>query len=441
MLNDEVRQFRAQYVNRGHGHLFHNLLLFCRILREMGLDVNPTRTIDLLRSLEFINLKNKQDFYEVGKAIMLRHNDEQPIYDYVFQMFWRKWPTKEELENPLNDLPPEYWGDKKEPGQLPKNPNPEREDANKNKEGQEIDQGKMSRKVSEDEADENAPEDEQLLDREQTYSASEILQSKDFQDFSQEELQEAKRLLSELRWKLSLRVCRRYAPSRNGNRFDGRRTVRKALRFGGVPLELARKERKQKPRQLVLICDVSGSMDLYSRLLLQFMHSLENGLRYVETFVFGTRLTRITHELRNKNVDEALLNVSKVVKDWAGGTKIGESLETFNVHWARRVLGHGAIVIIISDGWDRGGVDILRREMARLQRLSYRLIWLNPLLGLPDYQPLTVGIQAALDYVDDFLPAHNFKSMRELGMLLESLSTAQRPERKQHFAKPLMAKR
>jgi len=434
MLNDEVRGLRSQYENRGQGHLFHNLLLFSRILREMGLDVNPSRTIDLLRSVELIGLGNKENFYEAGKAIMLRRADEQPIYDYVFQMFWRRWPTRDDAaKNALDQLPSEYWDNDKRIEKAPekKEADAERDDLAKKEEQQPGDDAKMSKRLSEDDGTGSTDDNDSDVEKQQTYSASEVFQSKDFQDFTQDELAEAKRLMSDLKWRLSLRPSRRQAPSKHGRRLDGRRTVRKSLRYGGVPLELAHKERKYKPRPLVLICDVSGSMDLYSRLLLQFMHSLESGLKYVETFVFGTHLTRITHELKAKHVDEALLNVSKVVKDWAGGTKIGESLETFNLKWARRVLGHGAVVIIISDGWDRGSVDTLRREMARLQRLSFRLIWLNPLLGLPDYQPLTVGIQAALDYVDDFLPAHNFKSLENLGMLLQSLGETNRPERKQ----------
>lgn len=432
MINEEVRQLRAHYDVRGQGHLFHNLMLFARILREMGMDANPTRTIDLLRSVELIGLGNKQDFYEAGKTIMLRRIEEEPIYDYVFQMFWRRWPTREDEENPINELPPELYQTEERPNKEkpkpPPNQSPQREQANQPE--QELDTGKLGKKLAEGDTDEEG--DDSDVERQQTYSASEIFQSKDFQDFSPDELTEAKRLMMALRWSLSMRPSRRMAQARHGRQFDARRTVRKSLKYGGLPLELYKKDRKLKPRPLVLICDISGSMDLYSRLLLQFMHSMENGLKFVETFVFGTRLTRITHELKNKNIDEALLNVSKMVKDWSGGTKIGESLESFNLKWARRVLGHGAVVIIISDGWDRGSVETLRREMARLQRMSFRLIWLNPLLGLDDYQPLTVGIQAALDYVDDFLPAHNFKSLESLGQLLANLNERNRPERRQH---------
>lgn len=435
MLSNEVRELKAHYEDSGQGHLFHNLMLFARVLREMGLDANPTRTIDLLRSIEFVGLGNKQDFYEAGKAIMLRRYDEEPIYDYVFQMFWRRWPTKEDLDANQNDMiPQEILGnspqaEKKGPK---KEPNKEkREQADQGE--KELDAGSVGKRIAEGDGEEGENDDSNI-EKQQTYSAAEILAEKDFQDFSPDEMTEAKRLMMALRWSLSMRPSRRMAQARHGHRFDARRTVRKSLKYGGVPIELYKKDRKMKPRPLVLICDISGSMDLYSRLLLQFMHSMENGLKFVETFVFGTRLTRITHELKNKNIDEALLNVSKLVKDWSGGTKIGESLETFNLRWARRVLGHGAVVIIISDGWDRGSVDTLRREMARLQRMSFRLIWLNPLLGLPDYQPLTVGIQAALEYVDDFLPAHNFKSLESLGGLLADLNERNRPQRRQHVA-------
>ncbi|MEI6043086.1 MAG: VWA domain-containing protein [Chloroflexota bacterium] len=433
MLRDEVRQLRGYYEASGHGHLFHNLLLFARILREMGLDANPTRTIDLLRSVEFIGLSSKEDFYAAGKAIMLRRADEEPLYDYVFQMFWRRWPSREEDGNPFHEVPQTYplAGQENSKKEMPKPPTNQNQREPANQSQQALDLATMGKRLAEGETKAG---DNSKVEKQETYSALETLQTKDFQDFSPDELTEAKRLMLALRWSLSLRPSRRMAAARHGRRFDARRTVRKSLKYGGIPIELYKKERKQKPRPLVLICDVSGSMDLYSRLLLQFMHSMENGLKFVETFVFGTRLTRITHELKNKNIDEALFNVSKLVKDWSGGTKIGESLENFNLKWARRVLGHGAVVIIISDGWDRGSVETLRREMARLQRMSFRLIWLNPLLGLTDYQPLTVGIQAALEYVDDFLPAHSFRSLENLGLLLADLNECNRPSRRQHSA-------
>ncbi len=433
MIREEIRALRSGYENRGQGHLFHNLMLFSRILREMGLDANPTRTIDLLRSVEIIGLGHKEDFHDAAKAIMLRRYEEEPIFDYVFQMFWRRWATPDEDDENqlLKDVPPEVWGDKKPNQPQPKSPTPPQRDPDAKQSDQPGDDSKTVKRLAEGDG-ENAGEADES-EKQQTYSASETFQTKDFQDFTTDELDEARRLMAQLRWSLPFHKTRRLEAARHGRRLDARRVVRKSLKYGGVPVELSWRRRKLKPRPLVLICDISGSMDLYSRLLLQFMHSMETGLRHVETFVFGTRLTRITHELKNRNVDEALNNVSKIVKDWSGGTKIGESLETFNLKWARRVMGHGAVVIIISDGWDRGSVDTLRREMARLQRLSFRLIWLNPLLGLPEYQPLTVGIQAALEYVDEFMSAHNFRSLQQLSDLLARINQTSRAERKQHL--------
>jgi uncharacterized protein with von Willebrand factor type A (vWA) domain len=194
--------------------------------------------------------------------------------------------------------------------------------------------------------------------------------------------------------------------------------MRRALRTGGEALMLPRRTRKRRRRPLVVLCDISGSMDRYSRILLQFVYSMSAGLRNVEAFVFGTRLTRITRLLRNRDIDEAVADVGRQVLDWGGGTRIGEALKEFNFRWGRRVLGHGAIVLLISDGWDRGDPEIIRREAARLQRTSHRLIWLNPLLGREGYQPLTRGLQAALPYVDDFRPVHNLQSLEQLGDVL-----------------------
>lgn len=195
---------------------------------------------------------------------------------------------------------------------------------------------------------------------------------------------------------------------------------------------MAWRDIRTEPRPLVLICDISGSMERYSRILLQFAHAISAGLGDVETFVFGTRLTRITRQLRHKDIDDAIDAVSKHVVDWSGGTRIGEAIKEFNFRWGRRVLGRSPVVLLISDGWDRGDPELLAREMDRLQRSCHRLIWLNPLLGTPGYEPLTVGMQAALPFVDDFLPVHNLVSLEQLGAKLASLS-AQRPPRRQRM--------
>jgi hypothetical protein len=248
-----------------------------------------------------------------------------------------------------------------------------------------------------------------------SYSAQEVLKDKNFGDFSEDELELARRLMERMRWRTARRLTRRTERAARGRQLDLRRTVRRAFTTGGETLTWAHKERKLKPRPLVLICDVSGSMERYTRLLLQFLHTVSHGTNAnVETFVFATRLTRITPSLRRRRVADALERVADEVADWSGGTRTGESLAIFNRHWARRVLGRGAVVLIISDGWDRGDVEQLGKEMLRLHRTSYRLMWLNPLLGSPNYRPLTRGMQAALPHLDDFLPVHNLKSLEAL---------------------------
>jgi len=234
--------------------------------------------------------------------------------------------------------------------------------------------------------------------------------------------------MAAMRWNLGMRPTRRKTPARKGSYPDMRRMVRRNLKYGAEMIDLTWREIKRKPRPLVIICDISGSMSLYSRLLLHFIHTISNGLMNVEAFVFGTRLTRITRQLKRRDVDDAVRDVSKAVQDWSGGTRIGDAIHYFNQKWSRRVLGHGAVVLIISDGWDRGEAGMLQAEMDRLQHSCHRLIWLNPLLGSPDYRPLTIGMKTALPYIDNFLPAHNLDSLISLGNILASIDDS-RPAR------------
>jgi uncharacterized protein with von Willebrand factor type A (vWA) domain len=253
-----------------------------------------------------------------------------------------------------------------------------------------------------------------------SYSAREVSRTKDFAEFSEQELIDAKAMLDRLQWEPGSRLTRRWTAG-SGNTADFRRMIRANLRYGGEPLEIKTKQRKQKRRSLVLLCDISGSMERYSRMLLHFMHTLAGGIPRCETFLFATRLTRITRELASRGAAEAMLKISRQVSDWSGGTRIGEVLRVFNVAWARRTLGHGAVVLIISDGWDRGDPELLRREIARLRRTCHRLIWLNPLLGSREYQPLTRGMRTALPLIDDFLPVHNLESLEALAEHLNTL--------------------
>jgi uncharacterized protein with von Willebrand factor type A (vWA) domain len=265
------------------------------------------------------------------------------------------------------------------------------------------------------------------------YSPDEVLRNKDFGEMTWEEIQEAKQAIASLQWNLGERRTRRNRPYSKG-RINLRRMIRDNLKHGGEPINLAYRQRVFRPRPLVVLSDVSGSMERYSRMLLHFIHALTHGLKdtTVEAFVFGTRLTRITRHLRYKDVDESLDELGHIVRDWSGGTRIGEALRTFNFQWARRVLGRGAVVLVISDGWDRGDLSLLGKEIVRLQHSSYRLIWLNPLMGSDEFQPVQRGMATVMPCVDDFLPVHNLVSLERLAEVLSSVA-AVRPVRRQRL--------
>jgi hypothetical protein len=383
------------------GHLLEYILAFTHLLREMGVDVSPGQALDLVRALDHVPITSREDFRATACCTLIRRHEDLPLFDAAFDFFWRT-PSFDPLMLAIPKV--------KVPSRPLRLPKRQRDPGA----GEGTEEREEQRKV------------EFLL----SYSAGEALRTKDFGMFSWEEVQACKELLRELVWRIEPRKTRRRRPTARGRQLDMRRVLRRNLRYGGEPLELAWREVRRRQRPLVVLCDISGSMDRYSRILLQFVHTISNGLRDVETFVFGTRLTRITRLLRQRDIDDAIDAVSKQVLDWSGGTRIGTTLKNFNYIWARRVLGHGAVVLLISDGWDRGDPQLLSREMARLQRSCHRLIWLNPLLGGRDYQPLTQGMQAALPYVDDFLPVHNLLSLEELGAHLSSLGS-QRPERRQ----------
>jgi uncharacterized protein with von Willebrand factor type A (vWA) domain len=383
------------------GHFLHNLLLFGRVLRGVGLDVNPGRMIDLVQALEHINLGARADFYFAARSLLVHQHDDLAVFDQAFNQFWRPpssgWLAGLPLAGPRRRT--------QKLQVVPPSPQPR------------------------DEAGTNGPSNPDappVIEATRAYSAQDALRRKDFSELSAEEYAAIKALISQVTWHLGDRRTRRQKPGR-GERLDLRRTLRQNLKYGGQVLEWSFRAPKYKPRPLVILADISGSMERYTRLLLHFVYGLSFGLsQTVEAFVFGTRLTRITHPLQHKDVEQALKEVSLSVRDWSGGTRIGEALKDFNFIWGRRVLGRGAVVVIISDGWDRGDPELLRREMGRLQRTCYRLIWLNPLLGSPTYEPLTRGIQAALPYIDDFLPVHNLASLEELAAHLAGLDDRRR---------------
>lgn len=404
-----------------------NLLAFGRDLRDAGLRVGSGQIISFVDAIAEIDCKRRMDFYQAAKTTLVNSPDQIPVFDAQFDIFWRKvmnpMPPVEQVQQPNElDMPPPPGS---EPQERRETQNPEGEGESKISKQRAILAVEDSNADSAEGENVDSPPEDVLV-----FSAREILRKKDFAQFTPEEIAEARRAIARMDWRLGTRKTRRKERAPHGDFVDHRATLRRSLRYHGLPIELKRRQQKERMRPLILICDISGSMDRYARLLLQFVHALEHGLDSVEVFVFGTRLTRITRELRKRNVDDAIEHVVKSVDDWSGGTRIGEAIKTFNYKWARRVLRSGATVVMISDGWDRGDPQLLSREMARLQRSSRRLIWLNPLLGAPGYQPLTQGIRAALPFVDEFLPIHNLKSLEALAAILGEVED-QAPIRRQ----------
>jgi uncharacterized protein with von Willebrand factor type A (vWA) domain len=380
------------------GQLLHNLVLFGRVLRGLGLDVNPSRVHDVFHALQHIQIGRQPDFYFTLRSLLVHRHEDQPLFDQAFTLFWRIPTERWEITLPAPARP------RRRPTVVPPSlPAP--------------------KEAPPSTADQDGSGRPPLIEATVTYSAAEVLRRKDFAEMTPEELAAVRQAIAQMMWRLGERRTRRRRAGR-GAWLDLRRTVRSNLRHGGELLRRAYREPKRKPRPLVVVADVSGSMERYTRLLLHFVYSLTFGLRQpVESFVFGTRLTRITRQMAHKDVETALREVAQVVNDWAGGTRIGDCLKRFNFDWGRRVLGRGAVVLLISDGWDRGDPQLLSHEMARLKRSCHRLIWLNPLLGMPDYEPLTRGMQAALPYVHDFLPVHNLASLEDLAASLLRLES------------------
>ena len=380
---------------------FHNLLLFGRLLHAAGLGVSPGQMITVVQALPHIDIGQQHQLYHTLRALLLINHEDIPLFDHAFDQFWHPSATAP-LHQALSDLltpatPPQ-------PEQLIVPPSLDEEEA-------------------ETPSDEEEEEDDTttLIELTQVYSQQEQLRERDFSTMDEAELALIQQFMAKIVWQLGQRRTRRFQPGQ-GEQLALRQLLRRNLRYGGEWLDWPRRERKIKPRPLVIIADVSGSMERYTRLLLHFVYGMAMGLsQHVEAFVFSTHLTRISRQLRRRSVTQALREVSEEVSDWSGGTRIGESLHTFNYQWGRRVLRRGAVVLLISDGWDRGDPALLGREMARLQRTCHRLIWLNPLLGLPRYEPLTRGIQAALPYIDDFLPVHNLASLEMLATHLAAL--------------------
>ncbi len=375
--------------------ILHNMVLFCRTLRQEGLAVTTGQVLAAIDAARHISVTKREDVKAALRAILVNRKEDLDAFNQSFDAFWSSSTGKSQLE--LGRLLQRTT--RIHPSTL-------------------LDQALAD---SESSRKEEAPEPEALSGR-QRFSALERLRRQDFARLTEKELELVKGLMNRFSWSPPVRTTRRKIVTRRGPYMDLRRMFRASLRYDGWPLNLMWRSRKTRYRPLVLICDVSGSMESYSRILLQFCYVLSRGWQHVEVFLFSTRLSRITHQLRHRNIDLALARALSVASDWGGGTRIGEALKEFNFRWSRRVLGGGPIVLIVSDGWDRGDADRLAAEMDRLRRSCHTLIWLNPLLGTAGYQPLTRGIQAALPRIDFFLPVHNLVSLERLAALLPEIS-------------------
>lgn len=384
-----------------NGQLLSHIVGFSQKLREAGMVLTPGQTTAFAQSLTEIPIFDALVFFYAARSSLVTKKEDYAKFEEAFRKYWKTLSLERFPAELLSQttFPPKK-EQKAKPGEVGREP----------KSG-------------------NPPPDQPplpVIDRALTFSETEVLKTKRFDHMSERELEAARRLLYGFSWSPPERKTRRLK-ARGSESLDLRRSFRASLKNQGELIDLKFRSHKTKPRPIVALADVSGSMERYARMLLHFLHafSLEQtrqGVRQIETFTFGTRLTRITRALKKRSVDAALAEVGQEVKDWSGGTRIGESLHLFNQTWAKRVLGHGAVVLVISDGWDQGEPQQLAFEMERLQKSCHRLIWLNPLIGTPGYQPLTRGLVAAMPFIDDFLPIHNLNSLEALIEALAGLN-------------------
>ncbi len=374
-------------------HLTRNLLLFGRVLRGLGLEVSPGRMRDLIGVTEHVGIEDRADFRHAAHGLLVHRHEDLPLFDAAFDAFWRK-PAEGTTALDLSAL-----------GETRRFRRPRFAALHPPRSGG-ADQGNR---------EEANPADPPLLQPVLVASAEERLRHKDFGEMTAEELAEVAAFVRGAAQNPETRRTRRRRPGARPF-LDLRRTLRDSHRRGGLVFTWAHRRRLVKPRPIVVIADVSGSMERYTRVLLLFAYALaQHKETRLEAFVFGTRLTRITRHLRGHDPERALREVSHAVPDRSWGTRIGEALHAFNFGWARRVLGGRPLVLVVSDGWDRGDPELLAEEMARLARSCARLVWLNPLLGAPDYEPLTRGMQAALPHIGALLSVHNVASLEDLG--------------------------
>jgi hypothetical protein len=380
----------GQRMTESSGKLADNILYFARALRAAGMPVGPGSVLDALTALQVAQVGNRDDVYWTLHAVFVKRREHSILFDQAFRIFFRRRGLMEKM---LAAMLPET---------LPSAPKPPEAGA------QRIQDALF--------AGMNQPEREEQLeiDARLTVSDREVLQKKDFAQMTAAEIAQAKDAIARLALPFELVRTRRLAPSRHGHIIDVRRTLRASMKAGGAVIDLKYVGPRQKEPPIVALLDISGSMSQYTRLFLHFLHAVTEREKRVTTFLFGTRLTNVTRSIRQRDPDEALAACGANVADWAGGTRIATSLAEFNKRWARRVLGQGAVVLLITDGLERDADDTLSFEMDRLHRSCRRLIWLNPLLRFEGFEPRAKGVRTILPHVDELRPIHNLDAMRDL---------------------------
>jgi len=371
--------------------LLDNILRFAAFLRDAGVTVNAGRMPDVATALESIGVHSRTDVRAAMRSLLVNRREDLALFDEAFDRFWKARSER------VGGLPLVSMGERPRVTTTPGPGTPVQFES-------ETAGGAFSARPLAAGA----------------WSGAEALRTRDFAELTPSELMQAEALLARLSWRLGRRTTRRWMRANTG-RVDLRPIIRANMMYGGELIDLPRRIRREKARPVVVLADVSGSMERYARLLLQFIYGMTTASHDVESFVFSTGLTRVTREVARSGSGQALTAVARRVRDWGGGTRIGDALRAFNVQYARRAMRHGPVVIIISDGWDRGDPAHLARELARVKRSCRRLMWLNPLLGSATYEPLTRGMRAALPFLDDFLPAHNLASLEELAKKLQAV--------------------
>ena len=377
------------------GRIAENIMYFARLLRSAGLPVGPGKVLDAITAVELVGIGSQQDLYWSLFALFVNRNDQRELFDQAFHIFWR---NPHMMERMMGAMLPTVRVEQK-------------------------DLQEMSRRLSEamspadKKAEANDEPEEIEFDATFTFSDKEVLQKKDFEEMSAQEIAAAKLAIKNLRLPIMEVNTRRFQHSETKKKVDMRSSLRAALRAPDtIPLKFKKQKRRHPP--LVMLCDVSGSMSQYSRMFLHFMHAITNDRDRVHSFVFGTRLTNVSRHLKHRDADVALDRSSDAVQDWSGGTRIGSCLKQFNTFWSRRVMSQGAVCILITDGLDREEGDGLQKEMDRLSKSSQQLIWLNPLLRYEGFEPKAKGIKTMLPYVDEFRSSHNLSSLIDLAEVL-----------------------